>query len=281
MRTLATGAAALLIAAIVGVLALTGVSAQGPSDPADPDDLKKAQEDFVRMVDLADVDQDDTDQRTDGLITIGTDIDGADLPRALEWLAWMDTRPPGELTARDREVLESVRDAKAAMDKIQKDCSAVYGVCEWTALDAFAPIDEGLNTGPNTVRVQAVRVSATTWRVQVLEIGSGGGVKRGPEVTVEPTETASAVLGTAHRLKNDSLVAVVVDLKRDKRVEFAIVRDANGDGEFTRKDDGGAVVRPDNRFAPGNTRINDRPLLSSKVSIPDTVTEWSLQGDGS
>ena len=271
-RTLATGAAALLIAAIVGVLALTGASAQ-ESYPATPEGLNAA-----RLAFIAEVARFDADvylpesERADGQIVINGMTGPDTLERALEWLNWQVERErAGKATLA---ALPRVKELKAAYDATKKACEDAYGVCEWATLAPDAQPDV-------KVRVRAVRVDVTTWRVQVQERGPRDGAKgEGEEATVELTDnTARAVAATAYTLSNGTLVAVVVDLKRDKRVEFFIVRDSNQDGEFTRADSD-SIARPDARFAPSNTP-HARPLLSSTVDIPYTATAWWLQGDGS
>lgn len=272
LRTLTTGAAALLIAAIVGVLALTGASAQEQAPPT-PDDLKAARLAFIAEVDRADADVDLPEaDRTNGRIVI-MGVGGPDtLERALAWLDWQNARDANGQTTLP--ALEKARELKDILDDVQAKCVAAYGVCEWAML---APIV----SGPATVRVQVERLSASSWTVQIVEPGKGGAhgePNSGPTVTVEPTTRARVLAETELTLSNGTKVRVVVDQKRDLRVEFAIVPDSNRDGRFTAADD---VAFPDQRFAPANTRHN-RPLSSSTVSIPDyRDTAWWLQVDGS
>ena len=272
MRTLTTGAAALLIAAIVGVLALTGASAQ-ESEPPTPGDLYLAQVAFRAEVDSADADVDvPKPDRADGIIVING-VPGPDsLERALEWLEWQEGRAKAALPTL--AALQEARSLKAVMDATEEACIAAYGVCAWARL---APAERG----DATVSVLAVRLSASSWTVRIVESGVGphGEPGLGTEVTVKPTTTARVVPGTAHTLSNGTRVAVVVDKKRDTRVEFAIIADTHERHlrEFTRDD---TVAFPDLRFAPGNTR-HGQTLLSSPVSIAYTPTAWLLQGDGS
>ena len=270
LRTLATGAAALLIAAIVGVLALTGASAQEPPYEATPEGLAKATAALVRAADLADVDQGNTDvNRTDGLITIGETSKPASLASAEEWLSWQQGRAEkGELTGSDQTALDAVQAAKDARDATKRACEAAFGVCEWANP---APNEQE----PVQVRVRVVRSDVSSWSVRIEEIGPRGGVYS-PDtmtlVTVDPTDYRARVIDeTAYTLSNGSRVAVVVDLQRNKRVEFFVARDPNRDGKYR----DAVPYRPDQRFAPANTRYM-MPLLSSTVDIPYTATEWWL-----
>ena len=269
MRTLTTGAAALLTATIVGVLALTGAASAHESAPPTPDDLKAAQTAFIAAVDAADADVDLPEAgRANGRIVING-VPGPDsLERALEWLEWQEGRAKAALPTL--AALPEARHLKAAMDATEEACIAAFGVCAWDN-------PEAVDDDPVDVRVRVVRSSVSSWSIRIEEVGPRGGVYRGDEATVEPTTTARVIADSAYTLSNGARVAVVVDLKRDKRVEFAILADSNRDGRFNRSDN---IALPDLRFVPGNARFG-QPLRSSTVSIAYTPTEWWLQGDGS
>lgn len=267
MRTLTTGAVALLIAAIVGVLALTAASAQEPSYPATPEGLRQAQLAFIAEVDRADADRDDKDD-TDGRIIIDGTGGPDTLQRALAWLDWQNGREArGESTL---EALGDVRVAKAALDQTERACIAAFVVCVWDTPDPVVADDV-------EVQVRVVRKSVSEWSVNIRELGSRGGVTDGEAMTVEPTADERAIAETGHTLRNGTRVVVVVDLKRDKRLEVGILLDKNGNGRVDRTE---TLRLPDQRFAPANARF-ERPLLSSRVDIPYTATEWWLAEDGS
>ena len=268
LRTITTGAAALLIAAIVGLLALTGASAQGPSEPPNPEDLRVARNAFIAEADKADADIDEPGDRTDGQIVINGQSGPDTFARALAWLLWQNDR-----LAKGQRTLPALPDVQAAkdeLDEIEANCIEAFVVCEWAQHSPSV-------RGDATVLVQAVRLSASSWSVRILEVGLGSHddeVTVGEAVTVELTSNRARVLsGTELTLSNGTPVRVVVDLKLNKRVEFAVLPDSNGDTRFNSAD---AIARPNQRFAPANARFN-RPLLSSPVSIAYTASAWWLE----
>ena len=275
MRTLTTGAAALLIAAIVGMLALAGVQAQEPSYST-PDDLRAAANALIAAVDRADVDLGSTDDRTDGQIVIDGESGPDTFERALAWVAWQEGRAAqGKATL---PAFEDVQVLKAVYDETKESCEAALGgTCEWADLDPSP-------RGDATVLVSAVRESLGTYTVRVVEITPLGNTGR-VDVTVGGSQLATLKADGNWRTQEDTLltlgngttVGVTLRLLRDGRVEFGISSDRNRDGRYSYRD-GGAL--PVQRFAPVNARIG-RPLVSSPVSIAYTPTSWQMMADGS
>ena len=282
MRTLTTGAAALLIAAIVGMLALAGVQAQEPAAESDvprystPNDLRVAANAFVTKVDLADVDGTPTDDKTDGRIVIRGIAGDDTIERALEWLAWQEDREAsGKATL---SLFEEARALKDTYDRTKASCEAwLGGTCVWST-------DAPVNRDPATVLVWAQREDRTTYTVRVLEIAPRGDTGWNETilgdaqlVTLRRDGNWRTQPDTLHTLRNGTTVGVTLRQLPDGRVEFAVSSDRNRDGRYGYAD-GGAL--PDQRFAPVNARF-ERPMLSSPVSIEDTPTTWWLSADGS
>ena len=275
MRTLTTGAAALLIAAIVGMLALAGVQAQEPAQAegpsySTPDDLRDAVNAFITAVDLADVDGTPTDDKTDGRIVINDNDVPDTLANALAWVRWQEERKAGGKATLP--AYQGVQRLKTAYEETKASCEAALGgTCEWATL---APVE----LGPVTVQVWVQRESLDTYTVRVLESTSRGPAVGMPQLATLVRDGKWRVqTDTVHTLGNGTKVAVSLRLLRDGRAEFCVASDRNGNGRYG-VSDGGAC--PEMRYAPANTPFA-RPMLSSPVSIAYTPTTWWMAADGS